>query len=117
MNKKNTLLIQAAISSTLVLGLPQTAHAVKTQAEIERDSALFVKNGKERCAGRVVAGMNDCPTSEHAYAGLSSEDNDYEEYIWLPVGTCEKIAGTHLRNVKEKTGKKDTADKTLKTSG
>ena len=116
MNQKKALLLQAAISGSLVLGMPQAAHAVKTQAEVERDSALFIKNGKERCAGRVLAGMNDCPTSQHACAGMGAEDNDFEEYIWLPVGTCEKIAGTHLRNVKEKTGKKDAVVKETKTA-
>jgi len=35
---------------------------------------------------------------------VEDEDGDYEEYIWLPVGTCSKIIGTHLRSVKSKTG-------------
>ncbi len=101
----NRLFIKMAITGTLVLGIPQASFALKTQAEVERDSALFIKNGKERCAGRVLAGMNDCPTSQHACAGLADEDGNPEEYIWLPVGTCAKISGTYLRSVKSKTGK------------
>ncbi len=107
-----------AITGTLALGIPQQSFAIKTQAEVEKDSAMFIKNGKERCAGRVLAGMNDCPTSQHACAGLSDVDGNPEEYIWLPVGTCAKIAGTYLRSVKSKTGKmkvepsaKQTTDK------
>ena len=103
---KNKLIIKTAITTTLALGVAGTAHAVKTKEEVARDSALFIKNGLERCSGRIKAGMNDCPTSQHACAGMSYEDNDYEEYIWLPVGTCAKIAGTHLRSVKSKTGEK-----------
>ena len=111
---KNKLLIKATIAGTLALGVPQVSYAVKTQAEAERDSAIFIKNGKERCAGRVLAGMNDCPTSQHACAGMGSEDNDPEEYVWLPVGTCAKIAGTHLRSVKSKTGKVEAVPSTEK---
>jgi len=106
MKKKTDLLIKAALSTTITLGAVGTTQAVKTQEEAEQDSLQFVKNGMERCAGRVKAGFNDCPTSQHACAGLAFEDADYEEYIWLPVGTCAKIAGTHLRSVKSKTGKK-----------
>ena len=103
---KNKLLIHTAISTSLVLGLASTAQAVKTKEQIKKDSALFIKNGLERCAGKVKAGLNDCPTSQHACAGMAYEDGDYEEYIWLPVGTCAKIEGTHLRSVKSKDGKK-----------
>jgi len=104
-NNNNKLLIKMAITGTLALGIPQQSYAVKTQAEVEKDSAIFIKNGKERCAGRVLAGMNDCPTSQHACAGLADEDGNSEEYIWLPVGTCAKIEGTYLRSVKSKVGK------------
>ena len=100
--------IKASISTAIALSIVNVAHAVKTEEEIKQDSAQFIKNGLERCAGRVKAGLNDCPTSQHACAGLSYEDNDYEEYIWLPEGTCTKIAGTHLRSVKSKTGLKKT---------
>jgi uncharacterized membrane protein len=115
-NNKNKLLIKAAITGTLVLGMPQASFAIKTQAEVEKASAQFIKNGKERCAGRVLAGMNDCPTSEHACAGLADEDGNSEEYVWLPVGTCAKIAGTYLRDVKSKKGKMKVGSGTKKTS-
>ena len=103
---KKQVIIKASISTAIALSIVNVAHAVKTKEEVERDSAQFIKNGLERCAGRVKAGLNDCPTSQHACAGLAYEDGDYEEYIWLPVGTCAKIAGTHLRSVKSKTGVK-----------
>ncbi len=104
MNKKT--LINTTITATLSLVIMNTAHAVKTKEEVKKDSTEFIKNGLERCVGRIRAGYNDCPTSQHSCAGLSDEDGDYEEYIWMPVGTCAKIDGTHLRSVKSKTGKK-----------
>jgi len=115
-NNNNKLLIKMAITGTLALVIPQQSFAIKSQAEVEKDSAIFIKNGKERCAGRVLAGMNDCPTSEHACAGLASEDANPEEYIWLPVGTCAKIEGTYLRSVKSKVGKMKVKSSTKKSS-
>lgn len=47
----------------------------------------------ERCAGIVKAGMNDCSAHEHACSGKAKVDNDPEEWINLPKGTCEKIVG------------------------
>jgi len=103
---RKTTLISTTITATLSLALMNNAHAVKTKEEVAKDSAIFIKNGLERCAGRIRSGYNDCPTSQHSCAGLSDEDGDYEEYIWMPVGTCAKIEGTHLRSAKSKTGKK-----------
>lgn len=105
---KNTdLLIKTALSTTVALGLVGNTYAVKTAEERAKDVKTFVKDGLEQCAGRIKAGLNDCPTSQHACAGLADEDSDYEEFIWMPVGTCSKIAGAHLRPLKSKTGSKD----------
>jgi uncharacterized membrane protein len=37
--------------------------------------------------------MNDCGTSKHACAGQATIDSDSEEWVYVPEGTCEKIAG------------------------
>ncbi len=37
--------------------------------------------------------MNDCGTAKHACAGMAKVDNDAEEWIFVPVGTCAKLAG------------------------
>ncbi len=49
--------------------------------------------GKEKCAGIVKAGMNDCGTSKHGCGGLAKTDGDPEEWIYVPKGTCDKIVG------------------------
>ncbi|MDJ0891616.1 MAG: DUF2282 domain-containing protein [Gammaproteobacteria bacterium] len=59
--------------------------------------ALAGKPGFEKCAGIVKTGMNDCGTSKHACAGQAKKDYDPEEWIYLPKGTCEKIAGSRLK--------------------
>jgi uncharacterized membrane protein len=55
--------------------------------------ALAAKKGMEKCGGIVKAGKNDCGTSKHACAGQSKVDNEPEEWLYLPKGTCEKITG------------------------
>ncbi|MEZ5452456.1 MAG: DUF2282 domain-containing protein [Thiothrix sp.] len=47
----------------------------------------------EKCGGIVKAGMNDCGANGHACAGQAKVDNAPGEWIKLPKGTCEKIAG------------------------
>jgi len=51
------------------------------------------KAGAEKCAGIAKAGKNDCGTSKHACAGQSSADNSAEDWVYVPAGTCSKIAG------------------------
>lgn len=47
----------------------------------------------EKCAGIVKAGKNDCGANGHSCAGQAKKDNDPNEWIAVPKGTCEKIAG------------------------
>ena len=47
----------------------------------------------EKCYGVNVAGMNDCSTRGHSCAGDATRANDPNSWIYVPVGTCAKIAG------------------------
>lgn len=51
------------------------------------------KGKKEKCAGIVAKGMNDCQTSTHSCAGQAKVDNHPEEWIYVPKGMCKRIAG------------------------
>ncbi|MCS5709528.1 DUF2282 domain-containing protein [Candidatus Berkiella cookevillensis] len=51
------------------------------------------KGDVEKCYGVAKAGKNDCGTSIHACAGQSTQDQDPNEWIYLPKGTCDKISG------------------------
>jgi uncharacterized membrane protein len=55
--------------------------------------ALATKPGFEKCAGIAKAGKNDCGSNGHACAGQSTRDRDPNDWIYVPKGTCEKIAG------------------------
>ena len=80
--KENQRLMNAALAGVLVLGLGAVVN-----------EASAAKEGFEKCAGVVKAGMNDCGTSAHACAGQAKADNDPEEWVYVPAGTCAKIAG------------------------
>jgi uncharacterized membrane protein len=53
----------------------------------------------EKCAGVIKAGKNDCATSKNACHGHVKVDRDREAWIYVPKGTCDKIAGAHITNV------------------
>jgi uncharacterized membrane protein len=47
----------------------------------------------EKCYGIVKAGQNDCQTATHSCAGTSTADKQGDAWIYVPAGTCGKIAG------------------------
>jgi len=80
--KSTDLIVRSALVSLMALGLT----AVGT-------SALAAKDDQEKCAGIVKAGKNDCGTSYSSCAGTAKKDGDAETWIYVPKGTCERIAG------------------------
>jgi uncharacterized membrane protein len=76
----------AAISSILAIGVftATSASAVPEQPTVW-----------EKCAGISEAGKNDCGAlnGSHGCAGQATTDNDDNEWIYVPKGTCEKITG------------------------
>jgi uncharacterized membrane protein len=84
MNETN-ILVNNAIAGLFALGLLGAAA-----------DALAGKPGMEKCAGIVKAGKNDCGTSKHACAGQAIKDSAVEEWLYVPVGTCDKIVGAKL---------------------
>ena len=47
----------------------------------------------ERCYGIAAKGGNDCGSATHNYAGTATKAKDPSSWVYLPKGTCEKIAG------------------------
>lgn len=87
MNKLSPL-IQAALSSVLVVGLGTVT-----------TTATAASNDMEQCAGVIKAGKNDCATSRNACHGHVNTDADPEAWIYVPKGTCDKIAGARVVKV------------------
>jgi len=85
-NINTTTVAKAAISSVLALGLltATSANAVPKQPSVW-----------EKCAGVSEAGKNDCGAlnGSHGCAGQAKTDNDDNEWVYVPKGTCDKITG------------------------
>lgn len=74
--------IAAAVSSLLAFG------AAANAAD---------KPEMEKCYGVVKAGKNDCGANGHSCAGQAKTDRDANEWLLVPKGTCERIAGGNLK--------------------
>ena len=83
--EKQTIL-SVAIGGLLALGLAGTA------------SAADKKMDMEKCYGVAKAGMNDCGSKKagHSCAGQATKNSDANDFVALPKGTCNKIAGGML---------------------
>ena len=75
-------IIRSAIAGLLALGVSAAS-----------SQAIAAPGDNEKCAGIVKAGKNDCGTSKSSCAGTAKVDRDPEAWVYLPKGTCEKIAG------------------------
>ena len=78
--KKTDRIIRSAISGLLALGVA----GVALEAQADRT---------EKCFGVAKKGQNDCGTSEHACSHHAAKDNDPNEWVSVPEGTCEKLGG------------------------
>jgi uncharacterized membrane protein len=68
--------------------------------------AVAADGNMEQCAGIIKAGKNDCATSTNACHGHVEKDASPEAWIYLPKGTCERLAGGRVVMVKDPTPKK-----------
>ena len=50
----------------------------------------------EKCYGVSKAGKNDCAGAAHSCQGEAKKDADAREWVKLPKGTCERLAGGSL---------------------
>jgi len=51
----------------------------------------------EKCFGIAAASQSDCQTATHSCAGESKQAQDANSWIYVPAGTCTKIAGGSLK--------------------
>jgi uncharacterized membrane protein len=95
--KKSNSILHAAITGLVAI----SAGAVSVTAYAADDH-----KGDEQCAGVIKAGMNDCATSMNDCHGHAETDSNPMAWIYLPKGTCDKIAGARIVHVKEPAPKK-----------
>jgi uncharacterized membrane protein len=83
---KKTSATVTAISSLLTLGVGAFAAPVFAADKPEM----------EKCYGVSKAGKNDCAGPAHACAGQSKTDSSGKDFLQVPKGTCERLAGGSL---------------------
>jgi uncharacterized membrane protein len=78
--------VKAAVTAALAAGIFSLASA---------QPAAAPNYEFEKCYGVNQAGKNDCAAASgaHSCAGQSTASADAGEWIYVPKGVCEKIAG------------------------
>jgi uncharacterized membrane protein len=84
----NKSLSLAAAAFAAVVALPLLASA---------GPAATPQFAAEKCFGIAAASQNDCQTATHSCAGESKQVRDANSWVYVPVGTCTKIAGGSLK--------------------
>lgn len=86
--KSTRLLIASAVVAALSTPLLTSAQA---------GPAPMPKFDHEKCYGITKAGKNDCQTANSSCAGTSKRDKQGDAWIYVPKGTCEKLADGSLQ--------------------
>lgn len=73
-------LVSAAVAAVVCAGVGLQAQAAD-------------KPAMEKCAGIVKAGKNDCASGRNACSGQDKQERSPNSWIYVPKGTCDKIAG------------------------
>src|SRR6202051_5258929 len=83
--RRNSKLVGASIAIAVGLAFQQNA---KAQTNIPRPTYKY-----EKCFGIVRGGQDDCFSPDTSCGKTSKRDNDPNAWIYVPAGTCDKIAG------------------------
>ena len=59
-------------------------------------AATQAQGNMEKCYGVAKAGKNDCQTAKSSCASTSKKDLQADAWVYLPAGSCDKIAGGSL---------------------
>ena len=78
-------------SASLVAAVVAAAVHVEAQVNVSKPSYPY-----EKCYGIVKAGENDCFGVGNSCGNTSKKDRDPQAWIYVPKGTCKKIAGGKL---------------------
>lgn len=91
MNKATTFVSAAGLFAAVAIA----ANAAHGQVNVPKPTYKF-----EKCYGVVKAGENDCFGPANACGGTSKADRQADAWIYVPAGTCKKIAGGSTAPVK-----------------
>jgi len=72
----------------LLAAVTLAADAAQSQVNVPKPTYKF-----EKCYGVAKAGENDCFGPANACGGTSKTDRQGDAWVYVPAGTCKKIAG------------------------
>jgi uncharacterized membrane protein len=78
-------------TTSLVAAVTAAAFLVEAQTNVPKPRYPY-----EKCYGIAKAGENDCFGQGNSCGGTSKKDHDPQVWVYVPVGTCKKIAGGKL---------------------
>jgi uncharacterized membrane protein len=78
-------------ATSLAAAVTTAALHVEAQANVPKPRYPY-----EKCYGIAKAAENDCFGQGNSCGGTSKKDHDPQAWIYVPVGTCKKIAGGKL---------------------
>lgn len=82
---KKELLLSVAVAGLVTVGTTSNVEAAPKWA---KSGDTIVK-----CRGIAKKGANDCGANGHDCANQAKVDNDPKEWVYVPQGVCEKLAG------------------------
>jgi uncharacterized membrane protein len=93
MNKQVAL--RSAIAGLIALGMSGAGTLATADEAMKMAGPAKAPKGAEKCFGIAKAGMNDCAgkNAPHACAGQAAQDRATYDFVYVPSGTCQKIAG------------------------
>jgi uncharacterized membrane protein len=84
-------------SKALSLAAVAVAAMIASPLLVSAEPAPVPQFPIEKCYGVAAATQNDCQTATHSCAGEAKEARDPGSWIYVPAGTCVKIAGGSLK--------------------
>jgi uncharacterized membrane protein len=88
----NTQITKVITAASLAVAVTSAALQASAQVNVPKPTYKF-----EKCYGIVKAGHNDCFSPGHSCGGTSTRDRDPQSWVYVPAGTCAKIAGAALK--------------------
>lgn len=92
-NKRTATAVRNALAGVLAVGVTSMMAGAASAAP-EWAAGL---EKIEKCGGVAKAGKNDCGTKSHQCGGQSTVDNLADEWVYTPVGVCDKLGGKVLK--------------------
>jgi uncharacterized membrane protein len=86
--KHDCILVCSTLASLIALGI---SNAARAQEHPEKPTYDY-----EKCYGVAKAGKNDCFTAANSCAGTLTADRQADAWLYVPKGTCLKLAGGKL---------------------